>query len=149
MTGNIVAPQSQSADGISDLGNTVARHLPSGWQEHYFVPAPRREDNYIFLQADRPNTFIFIVPSHTYAPMNPVATSARESVRAYPDHMYVDVPTFTKAVSSFVLLISIFSLIIGGFTHFNMIQPFVSAVIAFASAVFFVMGMTLKREWTN
>jgi hypothetical protein len=59
--------------------------------------------------------------------------------------MQVDVSAVTKSASAIVAMFCVTSLIFGSISRFQMIHPFVAAVIIMASGCFYVMGKKLEQ----
>lgn len=94
--------------------------------------------------APMPIRYPFLVNIAGVAKMAPFQTE-----RPFPAHVYVDVATITRTASALIFVVCLFSIVIGVFTGFNVVQPFAAILIGFCSSVFFVMGVVLKREWSS
>lgn len=69
--------------------------------------------------------------------------------RQYPDHMYVTVPAVTKAVSGFVVLLCMLSLVISFATGFTLIARLFALLFAFFGSGFYLMASRLERQYSQ
>ena len=67
--------------------------------------------------------------------------------RAYPEHLYVDVPTLARRGSRLVFLICLFALLMWAITGFSMIHPFIAVITMIGAIAFYIMGMITEKSY--